>query len=682
MAEPTHWKVGIRDNKRRMWIDFPYNPQVTELAKERISGLRWDGTAKLWHAPLDLDTARDVQSVAKAFGKKLMFTAPFVAWANKEKSRYSNLIKPDDFKADMSQWLPRLREERPQLIAAMETQRHQIPGTAFMVAQSNVLLADDPGAGKTIQTLAAIAERDVRGPILVVAPRTAVNVTWPEEIETWLGTDEVVFKINGTMKPIERQVTLAAIKEHSRKRPHDRLWLLCGPNYLRIKPDLDEWGNYVRDSKGYKVVRTVNEGLADLFAIKWSAVIVDESHQTLAGASGNKKKQSAQRLGLGALTIKDGGLQIAISGTPFRGKTENLWGTLNWLYPEKYTSYWNWIRRHYGIKSTGSRFGSGIGKGDVIIDEKRFFSELKPLMIRRTKAEIAPWLPPKQYGGTHLKLATGERQLSEVPTGLTPEKRQEWMDRNFGPVSVWLPMTARQQNQYDEIVQQAMMTIDLMGDTIDVNGVLAEMIRMKQVANAYLQKNSGVVGADVKPCFAKQKVESSNKAEWIEQFLIDRIDARTKTIVASQFTGFIDELSVYLTDKGIKHYVLTGKTNDDDRTYIKNNFQKEEGEMVILLNTKAGGVSLTLDLADDVVICDQTWIPDDQQQVEDRAHRVSRNHNVTIWYLASLDTIDEDVALVNAAREAAARSVLDKQRGIQFARQLISATKDRMKKAA
>lgn len=646
------WRVGLRDSGDRIWIDFPYNDQVIALLKERVSGIRWDGDCKLWHAPLDMDTAKDIRSVAKHFGQKLLLEAEFFEWATKEKARYANLLKPDDLTADTSEWLPRLRKERPDLIEAMSSKPWQIPGTSFIVGQDNVLLADQPGLGKTIQTLAAIAERDVRGPILVVAPRTAVNVTWPEEIAQWLGEDEAIFKISGSVKPAEREIILKEIRKHAEKRPHDRLWVLCGPNYLRIRAKLDDYGNYQRDSNGHKMVKVINEGLEDLFKIRWSAVIVDESHQTLAGASGNKKKQSAQRQGLGALTVKDGGIRIAISGTPFRGKTENLWGTLNWLYPEKYTSYWNWIKRHYGIKTTGSRFGSGIGKGDIIIDEKKFFAELKPIMVRRTKAEVAPSLPPKVYAGTHLD----------------PNDPKS-------PVAVWLPMSGKQQAQYDEIVQQAMVTINAMGETIDVNGVLAEMTRMKQVANSAILQGPGISG--VLPALP------SNKMEWIENFLEDRIDAGTKVIVASQFTGFINLMSDYLNQKKIGHYKLTGATNDAERLRIKTEFQKEgEGEMVILLNTKAGGVSLTLDRADDVVIVDETWVNDDTEQLEDRAHRVSRDHNVTIWKLCSLNTIDEQIARINSRRDADAKSVLDKQRGVNYVKTLLGMIQNFQKKAS
>lgn len=641
------FRVGLWAAKKRIWIDFPYDEVIKDAVKKRILGVRWDNDQKFWHAPLDMETARDIRALANSFGKKLTIEPELAQWARAEKERYANLLKPDDFNADTSQWLPRLRTERPELIKAMESWPHQIPGAAFMAGQSSVLLADQPGLGKTIQTLASVAERDVHGPILVVAPRTAVNVTWPEEIEQWLGADEVVFKVTGSMKPAERKATLQAVVKNVKDYPYQRIWVLCGPNYLRIRADLDGNGNYLRDAKGNKIIRVVNEGLPELFQITWAAVIVDESHQTLACATGNKKKQSAQRRGLGALTIKPGGLKIAISGTPFRGKTENLYGTLSWLFPTKYTSYWNWVRRHYGIVNTGSRYGSGIAKGTKIIDERKFFAELKPVMIRRTKKEVAPALPPKMYGGTHLD----------------PHDP-------LSPVAVWLPMNPRQQSQYNEIVNQAMISIDAMGDFINVNGVLAEMVRMKQVANAGLGRNPDL-GYNIGP------VDPSNKAEWIIDFLEDRIEAGTKTVIASQFTQFIDFLSVQLNNKKIGHYVLTGKTKDDERAFIKREFQKDDTEMVILLNTKAGGVSLTLDAADDVVICDQTWVPDDQEQVEDRAHRLSRMHNVTIWNLASLGTIDEDVATTNAEREDAIMGILDRQRGISYVKTLIAKTKQR-----
>ena len=662
MTEPRiRWRVGLWSSKKRVWVTFPFDRRVIEMLKERVPGGRWDSKEKFWHFPLDMDVCRDIRSVADHFGFGLAIEPELASWARKEKTRYSHVLAPE---ANTDQWqklLPRLQSERPVLFGAMrdiatktdgsQGTPWQILGASFMAAQKRVLLADQPGLGKTIQTLSAVAELGISGCILVVAPRSAVAVTWPEEIAQWLGEDEKIFVINATIKPAERREQVRAAQDWAAKG--NRSWVLCGPNYLRIKADVDDnTGDYLRDEKGNKIIRAVNECAPDLFGVKWSAVIVDESHQTLAGATGNKKRQSSQRLGLGALDTAPDALRIAISGTPFRGKTENLWGTLNWLYPEKYTSYWNWIKRHYGIKDSGSSFGSGIVKGDNILDEKRFFSELKPVMVRRTKAEVRESLPPKMYGGTHLD-----------PNDPTT------------PVAVWLPMSPKQEKQYREIEREALINIGG-EDEITVNGVLAEMTRCKQIANSCLKADGLNSNGTVKvlPIFP------SNKAEWIHDFLVDRIENGTKTIVASQFTGFLNVLSAELEKKGIKHYLYTGATNEPERKRIRKEFQSESGDMVVLLNTKSGGVSLTLDLADDVVIVDQTWIPDDQEQVEDRAHRVSRNHNVVIWNLASLGTIDEDIAVLNTERSEAISSILEKQRGVSYAKKLYAKVAARVDK--
>lgn len=641
--------MGLRSSGDRLWLTFEHRHDVTEAVKASVPGIKWDSTASLWHAPLDLEVARDISRVAKQFDVGIRVEPELVSWIKREKARYAAVLKPDNVLVDQSKLLPRTRIEQPQIVEAMISAPWQMPGAQFIADQKGVIVADEPGLGKTLQTIAAIVENDVRGPILVIAPKTAVAATWPEEIAQWLGPDEIVFSIHGDIKPAERRAMASAVanKDALQQVWMRRVWVLAGPNYLRIRADVDDKNNYIRDAKGHKIIRAVGEAIPELFQIHWAAVIVDESHQTLAGATPNKKKQSAQRRGLGALKMVPGAMRMALSGTPFRGKTENIWGTLNWLYPDKYTSYGRWVERHYGsFRDYSNPFGSGFVKGDSIIDEKRFFAELKPIMCRRTKAEVAKWLPAKRYGGTHID----------------PHD-------DTSPIAVWLPMSEKQSKQYTQIMKEAILTLDALGDELTINGILAEMVRLKQVANACLVSNVGRAG--VTPTLP------SNKIDWIYDFLVDRISVGTKVIVASQFTGFLELLSEYLTTKKIKHYKFTGKTSSKDRTWIKTEFQRDTGDSVILLNTASGGVSLTLDAADDVVVCDQTWIPDDQVQIEDRAHRMSRNHKVVIWNLASRNTIDEDIAQINADR-ALETALIDRQRGVSFAKELVAVTKKRI----
>lgn len=648
---PLTIRMGKHSQKDLIWATFPFNPvtheMVTDYFKATVAGCRWSGKDKMWTAPLDMAVARDIIAVAHHFQGGVKIEPELGTWAKREKSRVASLLRPDAVFQTFAGMLPRVEREYPRMWKAMLNKPWQIPGAKFIADQRTILLADKPGLGKTIQVLAAIAELDLRGAMLVVAPKTAVAVTWPEEIDRWLGPDENVFVINSDVKPEERKLRVEKAKALAERG--ERVWILTQPDYLRIKAELDEYGNYLRDEKKHKIIRAVGPTVADLFRMSFSAVIVDESQKVLATKTGSKKRWSAQRLGIGALDLIPGAIRIAMSGTPFRGRTEMIWGTLNWIDPKKYTSYWKWIARHYGVMDEFHAEGeTHLVKGDVIKDERRFFSELRPIMVRRTYEELRALGYPigeKFYGGTPL----------------------DPKDPN-SPVAVWLPLSVKQAKQYRQLQDDAVITLESLGgdtDELIVNGALAELVRLKQLANAAMGMSSS---PDL----------PSNKIDWVLNFCAERIAAGTKTIVASQFTQFIDVLSRELTRIGVNHYVYTGKTNNKERLRIKTEFQSEDGEMVVLLNTDAGGVSLTLDAADDVVICDQTWIPDDQEQVEHRAFRVSReNHNVTIWVLASLNTIDEDVAKLNVDRETQIFSVIDSQRGVSYVKQLVSATKQR-----
>ena len=628
------WEIGKRGNKI-FAVRFPYDWEI--IQKMKALGGKYTQGSKAWNFALDLPTVNTVTALGKSVNAKFDVTPLMKEWVQEERRRIAALVSPDDvakYDAEaLDKMLPIVRAVRPKMWDALRTRPFQMLGAEFIARRRNVLMADQPGMGKTIQTLSAIIENDVNGMILVIAPRTAANVTWPAEIRRWIGPDEVIYTINGSQKPDERAVLLR--KAISLRRRGIRVWCIMGPNYARAKADLDKNDRFKYDDNGDKIIRVVNEGRPELFSIKWDAIIVDESHQTLAGATGNLKKQSAQRFGLGLLRIKDDGMRIALSGTPFRGKAHYMWGQMNWVMPERCPAYWTWIERHFG--TTKGTFGIEIG--DSIKDEARFYEELRPIMVRRTKTEVIKELPEKMYGGEPLDPRDPE-----------------------SPIAVWLPMTPAQQKQYDKIEKSAMLQIRDQPD-MPVNGILAEIIRLKQVADGVVTLNDNQI---------VDATTDSNKIEWILEFLATRQGAG-KVIIASQFTKFIYAISKALDDNGIGHYLLTGRQNDAERKAAQEGFQGPNGHEVFLLNTKAGGVSLTLDMADDVVLCDSTTNPDDQEQVEDRAHRVSRMHNVTIWYLASRGTIDEQALIIATEREFMNKGIIDGQRGVQFQKRLADA---------
>jgi len=207
---------------------------------------------------------------------------------------------------------------------------------------------------------------------------------------------------------------------------------------------------------------------------------------------------------------------------------------------------------------------------------------------------------------------------------------------------------------------------ELEGGVLLVNGILAEMTRLRQFAGSY----GKLVDGRFVPSLP------SNKFNWLVEWLDERGIAKKlegmapKVVVASQFSQMIDVIADGLAELGVKSFKFTGATSAANRAAIEDDWQNNPDSYtrVLLLTTTAGGVSLTLDAADDLVLLDETYNPDDQLQVEDRIHRLSRMHQVTIWKVLSLNTIEEGIYRNNMATEMSIRGILDGQRGVDFAK--------------
>lgn len=612
------WGMGIDARTNRIWIMLDgFDPEVNAALKANLPGPPRFSEG-CWRFPLHWDTCIGARKVADRFGAKLQMDHALTEWGHAEKARQATI---PDVKSMELVPLAAVEAANATMWAAMASRPFQTVGAAFAARNRACLIADEPGLGKTLQTIGAVVESGITGPILVVAPKAAAQLTWPQELAKWLPTDDVTvvgtnLSAAGRVAAIDRAMNMLETEEWI-----DRHWIITSPNYIRIRADTDQYNNYIYQA-GKKVLRPVREAVMELFGIEWAAVVVDESHQTLAGCTGNKKKQSAQRLGLGALNIREKGLRLALSGTPFRGKESYLWGQLNWLRPDKYRSYRKWLEIHFETWFNGFGWETGSVK-----DRAAMYAEAADVMIRRTKAEVAKDLPAKDYH------------------------------------TVWLDMEPKQAKAYQSMVKEAQAELE--GGILMTTGILAELTRLKQFAGSYGKMD----GDDFVPSLP------SNKFDWLYEWIDERgipaagsTDIVTaelpKVVVASQFKQLLDVFADGLADKGIKAHKFTGDTPDAKREAIKDDWQNnaDSDTRVMLLTTTAGGVSLTLDAADDMVILDETWNPDDQKQVEDRLHRLSRIHQVTIWKVFSRNTIEESIASDNLADAKSLEQIMDIER--------------------
>jgi SNF2 family DNA or RNA helicase len=93
--------------------------------------------------------------------------------------------------------------------------------------------------------------------------------------------------------------------------------------------------------------------------------------------------------------------------------------------------------------------------------------------------------------------------------------------------------------------------------------------------------------------------------------------------------------------KGIAE-VITGDTKQVNRDDIVRRFQK--GEVRLLICTiQTAGQGITLHKADTCVFLDRAWSPAENEQAEDRLHRMGQKNAVNVILLTVPGTVDEDV---------------------------------------
>lgn len=577
-----------------------------------VRGGRFSKPVKRWSYPLTVSTCHRLREV---WGEALVIHEGLADWyrANREKA---------DQQAELAQatdaTLTRLPALAPGLAAALDPP--QRVGVAWVAQpyRNAGLLADEPGSGKTLEIIGGVLEADLQGQILVACPRLSVKTVWFNELRKW-APDERVYVMRGTRAKRQRSL------DRFLADPSPRKWLITVMESLRIK-----------ESASAKLTDYEYPGL---FQNPWAAAIVDESHKAFGSLT--IVKGTLHGKGLKRLTAER---RYAVTGTPFGkgGRLQGMFGTLMWLWPDEYTSFWRWAEDHFeidveevyvrgggGQKRTTRRIG-GLKDG---VGEEEFLKDLGPRILRRTKEETMPWLPAKQY------------------------------------TEVICEMTAKQKAQYTA------MTLDgefaVAGGVISVDGVLAAITRAKQVANGVLTRDDeGKVHFDE---------NESGKLDMLFQKLEQRgiIDDEgdMKVLVTSQFNEFLYAVRDRLTMAGVDYIILTGQTPDKLRERFIDQFQQDGGPRVFLLNAKAGGVSVTLDNADEVHMLDELWDPGDNIQIEDRIHRRSRGKDrlpARIVQYRTEGTIDTNIGEDVEQRRQAQHAVLDGRRGMDYVRTLVA----------
>jgi non-specific serine/threonine protein kinase len=219
-----------------------------------------------------------------------------------------------------------------------------------------------------------------------------------------------------------------------------------------------------------------------------------------------------------------------------------------------------------------------------------------PFILRRTKAQVAPELPPRT-----------ERLIY---TDLEPAQRKVY------------------EHTRDRYRSELLGLIDEAGMNDARMKVLEGLLRLRQIC---------IHPALVEPTFHG----AAAKFEALLETLATLHSEGHKALVFSQFVQTLHLLEVEMRKLGMPYAYLDGKTRD--RQAQVDLFQNDPAIPFFLISLKAGGVGLNLTAADYVMHLDPWWNPAVEMQAADRAHRIGQEKPVFVYKFIARDTVEEKI---------------------------------------
>lgn len=445
---------------------------------------------------------------------------------------------------------------------------YQVEGFTWLAALWDCalggILADDMGLGKTLQTLALLArareEGELEVPVLVVAPSSVVG--------TWVG-------------------------EAARFTPDIRVVALAETSKRRGSTVKEAIGDAHVVVTSYAVLRLD----ADQFAeTAWNGLVLDEAQWVKNHAS--KTFQAAKRIGAP--------FTLAVTGTPLENSLMDLWSMLALAAPGLYPR----------PEAFGQRYRKPIERGQApeLLDQLR--RRIRPLMLRRTKEQVASDLPPKQVQVQAVELSAKHRQI------------------------------------YDRHLQRERQRVLGLLEDPDGNrvAILAALTRLRQLALDPRLVDDIPAGGD-----------NAAKITLLVEQIGELAAEGHRALVFSQFTSFLGLARDALDKAGLSSSYLDGRTRN--RQAVIDGF-KGGDDPAFLISLKAGGVGLTLTEADYVFVLDPWWNPATEAQAIDRAHRIGQDRPVMVYRLVSAGTIEEKVVALQERKRELFEKVVDGDGGV------------------
>lgn len=467
-------------------------------------------------------------------------------------------------------------------------------GAAFLdQANGRALLCDQMGLGKTWQALGYSEKHKYR--TIIICPAHLMS-NWRREIMQLTGEEPYV-AVGHRPKKWDFEAFLIKKPRFTIVNYHS-----AGKRIHHSEEVTDERGRKLGEEKieeAWPWIDFINQSGFDL-------AIIDESHYI-------KNVDSHRSRGIRGLTVPR---VVCLTGTPVLNRPGELWAPLSLIAPGKFPDYSNFVARYTG------RDGSAKN-----VSELR--STLRPLMIRRTKADVLKELPP----------------LNRM-----------WQ---------WHELGEEARAKYQEVLVRGLYReLESFGsEASNVTSILAQIMRLKQIC-----------AQDKVEQTADLAVELYDSGEFSEN--------RGKVIIFTQFVPVANAIKTRLNPESV---LMTGQIARAERDGIEEKFQNDPNVHFLVATWQVAGEGLNLTAADFVIFNDLFWTPGAHKQCEERAYgRLSNIHPIDSYYICTEKTLEtwikDLLGLKQGVIDAVVEGVQDERASESIAMELIRKLKEEMKR--
>lgn len=425
--------------------------------------------------------------------------------------------------------------------------RHQREGAQWLhdlyELKLGAILADEMGLGKTFQVLAFLASLQMQkklGKCLVIVP-TSLVYNWLDEKKK--------FAPNLPVRVFQSQ-------------------------------DLDKIKTEMAETEDLVLIATyglLTENPSFFEAYNWNVLAFDEA-QNLKNIT-SLRSVTARKL--------KAQFKVCLTGTPMENNYLEFFSLCDLVVP--------------GSLGEVKAFRNMYYNRDVSVESLRELRLIsKPLLLRRTKAQV--------------KLSLPEKTIQKVLLPFS-EKQKE----------IYKKMAMAFSRQVEDLILEQ-------GERKAQIAMFAALMRLRQICS----DPAAVPGV--------QYPEKPVKIEHFLSSLQEHLENNESVIVFTQFLSTLNRIESELKKAQVPTFTLQGKVSAKERLRLIGEFQNQTEPAVMLMTLKTGGVGLNLTKASVVYHLEPWWNPAVENQATDRAHRMGQTKDVKVYNLLIEGSLEERIA--------------------------------------